>query len=140
MCAGRPLHHVGLVVRSIAEALPFYRDTLGLAHGETREVPEQAVRIAFLGAGPALVELVEPVGEESGVARYLAERGRSSLHHVCFIVDDLPGTLQRLEALGVELIDRQPRSGADGDVAFLHPRAAGGVLVELIDAATLRPR
>ncbi len=137
---GRPLHHVAIVVPSIAAALPFYRDTLGLAARVIHEVPEQAVRIAFLGAGGSLLELVEPLDDASGVARYLAERGKPSLHHVCFAVDDLPGTLRGLEDAGVELIDREPRQGAEGDVAFIHPRASGGVLVELIDRATLHDR
>ncbi|MFN2520887.1 MAG: methylmalonyl-CoA epimerase [Candidatus Limnocylindria bacterium] len=137
--AGLPLHHVGMVVTSIADALPFFRDTLGLEPGEIRDVPEQSVRILFLRAGPTQVELVEPVGD-SGVARYLAERGKASLHHVCFAVDDLAATLRRLEKAGVELIDHQPRPGAEGDVAFIHPTASGGVLVELIDPASPRRR
>ncbi|MDP9266573.1 MAG: methylmalonyl-CoA epimerase [Chloroflexota bacterium] len=135
--SGCTLHHVAIVVPSIAAALPFYRDTLGLEAREIREVPEQAVRIAFLGAGESLVELVEPLDEVSGVARYLGERKKPSLHHVCIAVDDLPGTLRGLEDAGVELIDREPRQGAEGDVAFIHPRASGGVLVELIDRSTL---
>lgn len=132
------LHHLAIAVPSIAGALPFYRDTLRFAPGEVREVPDQRVRVVFLEGAGALLELVEPLDDTSGVARYLAARGRSTLHHVCFVVDDLAGTLRRLEAAGVELIDRVPRAGAEGDVAFLHPRAADGVLVELIDSATIR--
>lgn len=134
----RTLHHVAIVVPSIAAALPFYRDALGLEAREVREVPEQAVRIAFLGAGKSLVELVEPLDDASGVARFLAERRKPSLHHVCFAVEDLPGTLRGLDEAGVELIDREPRRGPEGDVAFIHPRASGGVLVELIERRSLR--
>ncbi|HEY4657908.1 MAG TPA: VOC family protein, partial [Gemmatimonadaceae bacterium] len=83
------------------------------------------------------IELLEPTDDASGVARFLAERGRSTLHHVCFAVDDLAGVLRDLEARGVELIDRVPRRGVEGDVAFLHPRAADGVLIELIDRSSL---
>lgn len=134
----RELHHVGVVVPSIEAALPFYRDTLGLRAGTLVELEEQAVRVVFLEGGPGRIELLEPTDSESGVARFLAERGRVTLHHVCFTVDDLPGVLKDLAARGVELVDRAPRRGAEGDVAFLHPRAADGVLVELIDRATLR--
>lgn len=130
------LHHVAVAVPSIAEALPFYRDTLGLALRETRDIPDQRVRIAFLEAPNTLIELVEPLDADSGVARFVAERGRPTLHHVCFAVDDLAGTLGRLAAQGVELVDEVPRHGAEGDVAFLHPRASGGVLIELIDRKT----
>jgi methylmalonyl-CoA/ethylmalonyl-CoA epimerase len=133
MSAAKDLHHVAVAVPSIADALPFYRDTLGLRLRETREVPDQRVRIAFLEASNTLVELVEPLDPGSGVGRFLAEHGRPILHHVCFAVDDLAGTLDRLAAQGVELVDRAPRHGAEGDVAFLHPRASGGVLVELIE-------
>jgi methylmalonyl-CoA/ethylmalonyl-CoA epimerase len=130
------LHHVSVVVPSIAEAVPFYRDTLGMRVGETRELADQHVRVVFLTAPATRIELIEPTDRDSGVARFLAERGRASLHHLCFAVDDLRSTLAALEARGVELIDREPRRGAEGDVAFLHPRASGGVLVELIDRSS----
>jgi len=138
MVMNRPeLHHVAIAVPSIEEALLFYRETLGLAPREVREVPDQHVRVVFLAAGSTLVELVEPLDDASGVARYLAARGKPTLHHLCFAVDDLGGLLRDLAARGVELIDREPRAGAGGDVAFLHPRAADGVLIELIDRATI---
>ena len=136
MSAPGDVHHVAVAVPSIDEALPFYRDTLGLRLRETRDIPDQRVRIAFLEAPNTLLELVEPLDTESGVARFVAERGRPTLHHVCFAVDDLAATLARLAAQGVELVDRAPRHGAEGDVAFLHPRASGGVLIELIDRKT----
>lgn len=127
-----PLHHVGVVVPRIADALPFYRDVLGYAAGGVREMPEQRVKVAFVTRGDSRVELLEPTDAQSGVARFLAERGRASLHHLCFEVADLEGTLDRLARDGVELIDRAPRAGVEGAVAFLHPRASGGVLIELI--------
>jgi methylmalonyl-CoA/ethylmalonyl-CoA epimerase len=133
-----PLHHVAVAVPSISESLPFYRDVLGLQPGRIRDIREQRVRVVFLGDDRQLLELVEPLDRESGVGRFVAERGRPTLHHVCYVVDDLKGTLARLEREGIELIDRAPRAGADGDVAFVHPRASGGVLIELIDRATVR--
>ena len=131
------LHHVAVVVPSIDDALPFYRDTLQLRAGAVRELPDQHVRAVFVTGPNTRIELIEPTDSASGVARFLAERGKPALHHLCFVVDDLRSTLRALEARGLELIDREPRRGAEGDVAFLHPRASGGVLVELIDRSSL---
>ena len=133
----RELHHVSVVVSSIAASLPFYRDTLHLSPGPIREIADQKVRVVFLEAPHTRIELIEPTDATSGVARFLADRGRPTLHHLCFVVDDLRATLYALAQRGVELIDREPRTGAEGDVAFLHPRSSGGVLVELIDRASL---
>ena len=131
-----PLHHVGVVVPSIEDAIPFYRDILGYAVGAEHDVREQRVKVVFVSRGDSRVELLEPTDGESGVARFLAERGRATVHHLCFEVADLAGSLDRLSSEQVELIDRLPRKGVDGLVAFIHPRATGGVLVELIE----RPR
>ena len=134
----RELHHVAVAVPSLDEVIPFYRDLLGYQLDEPRLIADQRVRVAFATRDGSRVELLEPTDLESGVARFVAERGRPTLHHLCFVVDDLAGTLVRLAAEGVELVDREPRRGVDGLVAFLHPRAASGVLVELIDRASLR--
>jgi len=134
----RELHHVAVAAPSLAEVIPFYRDLLGYRVTEPRLIADQRVRVAFATRDGSRVELLEPTDTESGVARFVAERGRPTLHHLCFVVDDLAGTLVRLAAEGVELVDREPRRGVDGLVAFLHPRAANGVLVELIDRASLR--
>ena len=131
------LHHVAVAVPSLEEAIPFYRDLLGYRVDEPRLIPDQHVRVAFATREGTRVELLEPADAESGVARFVAERGRPTLHHLCFVVDDLATTLARLAAEGVELVDDAPRPGVEGLVAFLHPRAANGVLVELIDRASL---
>jgi methylmalonyl-CoA/ethylmalonyl-CoA epimerase len=133
-----PLHHVAIAVRRIDEALPFFRDTLGFSSEEVRDLPDQHVRVVFLGDKKQRIELVQPTDAESGVAKFVAEHPKPTLHHVCYVVDDLAGTLARLERDGVELVDRAPRRGAEGMVAFIHPRASGGVLIELIDRASLR--
>ena len=132
MIDGARFDHAGIVVPSIAEALPFYRDTLGLLAGHAHHLPDMGVDVQFVGEGSARVELLQPLDETSGVARFLQERGRASLHHLAFAVDDLAKALRDLAAAGYELIDQQPRHGAEGSVGFLHPRAAGGVLIELI--------
>jgi methylmalonyl-CoA/ethylmalonyl-CoA epimerase len=127
-----PLHHIGVVVPSLAESIRFYRDVLGYARGPQFDLAEQGVRVVFVTKGDSRIELLEPTDAESGAARFLAERGRATMHHVCFEVADLQGTLDRLAIEDVELIDRVPRRGVAGQVAFLHPRAAGGVLIELL--------
>jgi len=132
MAPGR-VHHVAIVVGSIDAALGVYRDLLGLPLETVMDIPQDRVRIAFLGVGESKVELVEPTDDTTGVARFLAGKGEG-FHHVCFEVDNLAEELTRLGIDGVELIDSAPRRGAEGPVAFLHPRSCHGVLVELIEA------
>ena len=133
-----PLHHVAIAVARIEDALPFFRDSLGMTADHIRELPDQHVRVVFLGDAKGRLELIQPTDAGSGVAKFVAEHGRPTLHHVCYVVDELGAVLQQLAAEGVELIDRAPRRGAEGMVAFIHPRASGGVLIELIDRASLR--
>ena len=126
------IHHVAVVVKSIEAALPLYRDLLGLELETIMDIESDHVRIAFLGVGESKVELVEPTDDSTGVARFLASKGEG-FHHVCFEVANLTEELTRLGIDGVELIDTAPRRGAEGPVAFLHPRSCHGVLVELIE-------
>ena len=127
------IHHLAIVVRSIDESLPLWRDLLGLELEEVMDIPTDRVRIAFLGVGESKVELVEPTDDTTGVSRFLESKGEG-FHHVCFEVDNLAEALIRLELDGLELIDTAPRRGAEGPVAFIHPRSCQGVLVELIEA------
>jgi methylmalonyl-CoA epimerase len=127
------VHHVAIVVTSLEDALPLYRDLLGLPLETIMDIASDRVRIAFLGVGESKVELVQPTDDTTGVARFLASKGEG-FHHVCFEVDNLTEELTRLGIDGVELIDSAPRKGAEGPVAFLHPRSCHGVLVELIEA------
>ena len=124
------IHHVGIVVRRLDEAYRFYRETLGLPLVTAADVPDQGVRAALLAAGDTEIELLEPTRPGTGVAKFLEMRGEG-LHHVCFEEPDLEATLQDLATRGVALIDRAPRPGLAGMIAFLHPRACAGVLVEL---------
>ena len=126
------IHHVALVVRSLESSLVLWRDLLGLPLETVQDIPTDGVRIAFLGIGPSKVELVEPTDSSTGVSRFLASKGEG-FHHVCIEVENLSEELTRLGIDGVELIDSAPRRGAEGPVAFLHPRSCGGVLVELIE-------
>jgi len=129
----RKLDHVAVAVRSISEALPFYRDVLGLEYRGEETVPGQGVKVAVLGAGENRIELLEPTTPDSPVARFLEKNG-PGLHHIALCTDDLAAELERLAAKGVRLIDAVPRNGAEGTrIAFLHPRAAAGVLIELVE-------
>jgi methylmalonyl-CoA/ethylmalonyl-CoA epimerase len=127
--SGTRIAHIGIAVRALDESISFYRDILGLA-----EVPLEdadGARIAGLAAGESLVELLEPERDESPIGKFVAKRG-PGIHHVCFAVDDLDGTLARCRTAGIRLIDDTPRLGAEGKrIAFIHPSATAGVLVEL---------
>jgi methylmalonyl-CoA/ethylmalonyl-CoA epimerase len=126
----RAVDHIGIAVRSIEERLSLYR-TLGLKVARSEEVPSEKVRVAFLPVGDTRVELLEPTTPDSPVARFLEKRGEG-LHHICFVVEDIRGAMKALAALGFELLSEEPRAGAHGSlVCFLHPRSAGGVLIEL---------
>jgi len=127
------IHHVALVVRSIEASAVLWRDYLGLELEAIMDIESDRVRIAFLRVGESRVELVEPTDTTTGVARFLASKGEG-FHHVCIEVASLSDELTRLGIEGLELIDSAPRRGAEGPVAFIHPRSAGGVLVELIEA------
>ena len=127
------IHHVAVIVRSIEPSLGLWRDMLGLELETIMDIPGDRVRIAFLAVGESKIELVEPTDDTTGVARFLASKGEG-FHHVCLEVANLAETLLRLEIDGLELIDSAPRRGAEGPVAFIHPRSCHGVLVELIEA------
>jgi len=123
--------HVGIAVRALDEILPFYRDLLGLPEVELEN--SDGARIAGLAAGDSLVELLEAENPDSPIGKFIAKRG-PGIHHICFAVDDLDGTLDRCRAAGVRLIDEAPRQGAEGKrIAFIHPSATAGVLVELTE-------
>lgn len=130
----RRVDHIGVAVPSLEKALGFWEERLGLAAAHAETVGEQGVRTAFLPAGDVRIELLEPTGPDTPVGRFLARRG-AGVHHICFLVEDLEAALRDLAAAGVRLVDAAPRPGAEGSrVAFLHPEAAGGVLVELKEA------
>jgi methylmalonyl-CoA epimerase len=129
------LDHVGIAVKNLDEALAFYRDALGLHVEVAEEVASQRVRAHFIAAGQSSLELLEPTDADSVIATYVEKRG-PGLHHITLRVDDVRAALEQLKARGVRLVDEQPRPGAEGAlVAFIHPSAAQGVLVELKQAA-----
>ena len=126
---GTRIAHIGIAVDTLNALLPFYRDILGMP--EVLLDDADGATIAGVVAGESLVELLEAKSQDSPIGKFLAKRG-PGIHHVCFAVDDLDGTLERCRAAGLRLIDDVPRIGAEGKrIAFLHPSATGGVLVEL---------
>jgi methylmalonyl-CoA/ethylmalonyl-CoA epimerase len=127
------IDHLGIAVRDLAEAVRGY-EALGFQVETTHEVPTEKVRAAFLPAGESHLELLEPTDPSSVIARFLEKR--SGLHHVCVLVDDIDAALAELKGRGVPVLDETPRPGAGGcRVAFVHPRGASGVLLELKEAA-----
>jgi methylmalonyl-CoA/ethylmalonyl-CoA epimerase len=129
----RKIDHIGIAVRSLETSIPFYRDVLGMAFEGTEEVAEQKVRVAFLAVGESRIELLEPTAEDSPVARFL-EKGGEGIHHIAYQVEDLAAALAAMKARGIRLVDEVPRRGAHGTrIAFLHPKASGGVLTELCE-------
>jgi methylmalonyl-CoA epimerase len=125
--------HLGIAVKDLADAVKSY-EALGFAVDATHDVPTERVRTAFLPVGDSHLELLEPTDPSSVIARFLEKR--SGLHHVCVLVEDIDAALAELKARGVPVLDETPRIGAGGcRVAFVHPRGAAGVLLELKEEA-----
>ncbi len=128
---GTTIAHLGLAVRALDDALPFFRDILGLSVVPLTD--SDGARIVGLAAGPSLVELLEPASPDSPIAKHIDKRG-TGIHHMAMAVDDLDAMLERCRTAGIVLIDEVPRIGAEGKrIAFLHPRSTGGILVELTE-------
>jgi methylmalonyl-CoA/ethylmalonyl-CoA epimerase len=126
---GVRISHVGIALEALGDALPFFRDVLGLKEAKLDDA--DGARIVGFNAGESLVELLEADNPASPIARFVAKRG-PGIHHICFSVDDLDAMLDRCRAAGIQLIDQNPRVGAERKrIAFLHPKSTGGVLVEL---------
>ncbi len=126
------INHVAIVVGDIDESLKFWRDAMGIDLHHIEDVPSQKSMVAFLPLGESEVELVKPTSDDSGVAKFLAERG-GGMHHLCFEVDDIAAKLADLKEKGVRLIDEVPRELPGRKMAFIHPKSTGGVLVELYE-------
>jgi methylmalonyl-CoA/ethylmalonyl-CoA epimerase len=127
------IHHVAIIVRDLDAALELYRDKLGLTVETVMPIPYDRVTIGFLPVGEVKIELVAPNDDTTGAARFLESKGEG-FHHVCFEVPDIQAALDKLAADGLQLIDGTARKGAEGPVAFVHPKSCHGVLVELIEA------
>ncbi|MDR0902539.1 MAG: methylmalonyl-CoA epimerase [Opitutaceae bacterium] len=129
----KKIDHLGIAVPKLDEAIPFYRDVLGLKYHGQEEVADQKVRTAFFEVGEVHIELLEPTSPESPIAKFIEKNGgRGGIHHIAYDVADVPAKLAEYSAKGVALIDKAPRAGANNKlIAFLHPKNTGGVLTEL---------
>ena len=126
------LDHIGIAVDSIEKAKAFYEE-MGLSMRAVEEVPEQKVRVAIFPVGESRIELLETLDPEGPVGKFLAKKGQG-LHHIAVKVDDIKAAIEKFHAKGIEMIDREPRRGAEGClIAFVHPRSTGGVLLELTE-------
>jgi methylmalonyl-CoA/ethylmalonyl-CoA epimerase len=128
----KKVNHIAIVVENIENALEFWQGQLGLALDHIEDVPSQASKVAFLPVGEGEVELVEPTDPESGLAKYLEKRGEG-MHHLCFQVDDIEAMLDLLKEKDVRLINESPVDLPGRRMAFIHPKAANGVLIELYE-------
>ncbi len=129
----RRINHVAIVVEDLDAALGFWRDALGLPLQKTEANPGESVDIAFLPVGDSEIELLKPTDAESGIGKYLAKKGQG-MHHLCVEVEDIEAVIAQLVAHGIEMINAEPRLRPEGTrYAFVHPKSAGGVLVELYE-------
>lgn len=126
------IDHIGIAVKKITEALPFYQQQLGVKEVHFEEVADQQVRIAFLPVGDSELELLEPTSKDSPIAKFIEKQGEG-IHHIAFEVKNLKDSLKSLEKNGIQLIDKCPRTGAQNkQIAFLHPKSSSGALIELL--------
>lgn len=128
----KKINHVAIAIPDIDVSLGFWRDALGLTVDHIEDVPSQKSTVVFLPVGEAEVELVKPTSDDTGVAKFIAEKG-GGMHHLCFEVDDISEMLSDLKAKGVRLINETPVELPGRKMAFVHPKSAGGVLVELYE-------
>ena len=125
------IEHLGIAVKSLESAIPYYENILGLKCYAVEEVPSQKVKTAFFKIGDTKIELLEATSEDSPIAKFIEKKGEG-VHHIAFATNDLPAALAEAEEKGVQLIDKAPRGGAEGlEIAFLHPKSTMGVLTEL---------
>ncbi len=127
------IEHLGIAVKSIEASLPYYEQVLGLKCYNIEVVADQKVKTAFFQVGQTKIELLEPTSEDSTIAKFIEKKGEG-VHHIAFAVPDVAAALNEVESKGVQLIDKAPRSGAEGlNIAFLHPKSTAGVLTEFCD-------
>ena len=132
ICTARHVNHVCIAVKDIDETIRFYRDVFGVEESEVVDIEDQAVRATLIRVGGSQLEFIEPTDPNGGVAKFIRRRGEG-VHHLCFEVEDLAGTLRRLDEQGIAVIDHEPREGLSGTIGFIHPKATRGVLIELVD-------
>jgi len=127
------IEHIGIAVRNLNESIKFYETVLGLKCYSIEEIKDQKVRTAFFKIGETKIELLESTGQDGPIAKFIEKKGEG-IHHIAYAVNNLNGTLKELESTGIQLIDKVPHKGAeDLNIAFIHPKSANGVLIELCE-------
>ena len=135
----KKVDHIGIAVSSLKEAIPFYTDLLQLELIGMEEVESQKIRVAFIKAGETKLELLEPISEESVIAKFIEKHGQG-IHHIAFGVNSIEERIHELKTNGIRMIDEQPRIGAGGaSIAFIHPKSTGSVLLELCERKGMNP-
>lgn len=138
VCAVDYIDHVGIAVRDLEAALELFSAVFGAPRPEIKELADQGVRGALVPVGQTRLELLEPTAADTPIGRFIDRRGEG-LHHLAFYVDNLPGKLQIVADRGLQLIDREPREGLSGDIAFIHPNSVFGILTELVERPGEQP-
>lgn len=127
------IEHIGIAVKNLADTINFYENVLGLKCYKVEEVPDQKVKTAFLMVGETKIELLESTDAEGPIGKFIEKKGEG-IHHIAYSVNNLENVLSEISEKGIQLIDKQPRKGADGmNIAFLHPKSTNGVLTELCE-------
>lgn len=131
----KQVNHIGIAVNDLEASIPFYRDQLGMEYEGSEVVADQKVKVAFLVVGESRIELLEGTDEESPISKFIAKNGEG-IHHVAYTVENIEEAIAAMKEKGVRMIDEKPRKGAHNSlIAFLHPKASGGVLTELCQPA-----
>ena len=132
VCTVDYIDHVGIAVNDIDAALKLFHEVFGAPEAEVKRLDDQGIRGALVQVGQTRLELMEPTSPDTTIGRFIERRGEG-LHHLAFYVNDLPGKIQIVDELGLQLIDQAPREGLSGDIAFIHPRSVFGILTELVE-------
>ncbi len=135
ICSVNYIDHVGVAVQDIQVALELFQRVFGTPPAQVQELADQGVRATLIQVGQTRLELLEPLSEDTPVGRFIQRRGEG-LHHLAFNVSDLPGKLKVIEQQGLQLVDREPRKGLSGNIAFVHPRSLLGILTELVESTS----
>jgi len=138
LCVAKHINHVAIAVKDIQAALDMYQGIFGIGgNAVVEEIADQKIKACLVRIGGSQIEFIQPTEPDTGVSKFIDKRGEV-VHHICFEVENLAERLAELKAGGVQLVDEEPRHGLSGEIAFLHPKSTGGILIELVDQATTK--
>ena len=136
-CIAQHINHVAIAVSDIEQTINFYGNTFGISQPEITNLQDHGVKAALVRVGGSQLEFIQPLQDTGGVASFIEKRGEG-VHHICFEMDNLNQSLEKLQQAGINLIDKTTRVGLSGNIAFIHPKSTGGVLIELVDSESAR--